>query len=130
MEVGLNGYRLPFRTWLVTLLESTVSIKRWLLPQRIKISNKCGTYLEESCITFTTFSQLRKLGLNLEMNSITTNQKMLTWEVSLTLSTRSRICNKKLMMERFRLLTNMKLSRDPRLNTIDLLIKKNKEKAT
>jgi len=125
LEIGLIGYKLPFRIWLVTLLESTVCIKRWLLLQRIKISNKYGIFLEESTITFSMFSQLRKLVSSLATNSITTNKKMRALEISLTLSAKSLICNIKLMMEKFRSLINMKLIRDPRLNTKDLLIKIN-----
>jgi len=75
------------------------------------------------------FNQLRKLVSSLATNSITTNKKMLALEISLTLSAKSLICNIKLMMEKFRSLINMKLIRDPRLNTKDLLIKINKEQS-
>jgi len=75
------------------------------------------------------FNQLRKLVSSLAISSITTNKKMLALEISLTLSAKSLICNIKLMMEKFRSLINMKLIRDPRLNTKDLLIKINKEQS-
>jgi len=75
------------------------------------------------------FNQLRKLVSSLATNSITTNKKMLALEISLTLSAKSLICNIKLMMEKFRSLINMKLTRDPRLNMKDLLIKINKEQS-
>jgi len=73
-------------------------------------------------------NQLKKLALSLE-NSIP-NQRMQKSQISLTLSTRSQICKIKSMMERFRLPISMRLTKDQRLNMIDFLNKKNKEKTT
>jgi len=73
-------------------------------------------------------NQLKKLALSLE-NSIP-NQRMPKSQISLTLSTRSQICKIKSMMERFRLPISMRLTKDQRLNMIDFLNKKNKEKTT
>ena len=128
LVIGLIGYRLPSRTWLVILLESIVSIKRWLSPPRTKINNKYGTFSEESAIIYSMSNQLKKLALSLE-NSIP-NQRMPKSQISLTLSTRSQICKIKSMMERFRLPISMRLTKDQRLNMTDFLNKKNKEKIT